>query len=65
MKFQFHKGSIKSGAGFPDLVVAHGFQFHKGSIKRKMFGVHGVSKEDFNSTKVRLKVVVGFAILFS
>ena len=35
LKFQFHKGTIKTKRGTPRSCCANQFQFHKGTIKTK------------------------------
>ena len=57
-RFQFHNGSIKSGLPNRYLEAKYVFQFHNGSIKSTPGRVPKCELLRFNSTMVRLKVVL-------
>ena len=62
MKFQFHKGTIRTTGLTSNLLGGILFQFHKGTIRTflmfAVISVHGY----FNSIKVRLERVLNFAL---
>ena len=55
LKFQFHKGTIKTDKTFNKGYLALWFQFHKGTIKTLSGKYATVTVYNFNSIKVRLK----------
>ena len=56
MKFQFHKGTIKTRPRKDEERADNPFQFHKGTIKTFRAGDYQASFADFNSIKVQLKL---------
>ena len=62
IKFQFHKGTIKTECCSRCTFCARSFQFHKGTIKTsKETGNRKCKIYNFNSIKVRLKHAVAVA----
>ena len=59
VRFQFHKGTIKTGARVVALPYRRTFQFHKGTIKTEISGGMPDENGHFNSIKVRLKLQDG------
>ena len=55
IKFQFHKGTIRTLRGFGILAFPHEFQFHKGTIRTWHLLLFFDSDEYFNSIKVQLE----------
>ena len=56
-QFQFHKGTIKTWGAAIGAGAGLIFQFHKGTIKTAYQHRHGPNLTDFNSIKVRLKLL--------
>ena len=56
--FQFHKGTIKTFRGLFPLFPVSSFQFHKGTIKTYTLTEEGRKHLNFNSIKVRLKLII-------
>ncbi len=54
-KFQFHKGTIKTGIAGTGLGLGIAFQFHKGTIKTRVLLQVLHLLTNFNSIKVQLK----------
>ena len=42
MKFQFHKGTIKTGEALETIEANIKFQFHKGTIKTHCLGIYNI-----------------------
>ena len=55
VKFQFHKGTIRTHVSWSLLIHFHVFQFHKGTIRTVGNGHFNDFFADFNSIKVRLE----------
>ena len=55
VRFQFHKGTIKTQGCGCTLCAVGGFQFHKGTIKTYKVTAEMIRRAYFNSIKVRLK----------
>ena len=55
MKFQFHKGTIRTDEGTWMLMLSTEFQFHKGTIRTGVVDNADDEIDNFNSIKVRLE----------
>ena len=56
-KFQFHKGTIRTGDQIIVKYIIHEFQFHKGTIRTTKRQGAVELKKYFNSIKVRLELI--------
>ena len=55
--FQFHKGTIKTKKSNSLKGIGSSFQFHKGTIKTSSASCVALCGLNFNSIKVRLKLI--------
>ena len=58
VKFQFHKGTIRTYARF-HIGYSFEFQFHKGTIRTLCAETWHTQNQNFNSIKVRLEQIQG------
>ena len=59
VKFQFHKGTIRTDLSHNDVFSCAPFQFHKGTIRTLALSALFGAYSHFNSIKVRLELTLG------